>query len=97
MVRFISQAWEVRNAESLRAFFSRSWYSDAAELSQIRRCIEVGLLCTQLRPADRPTTADVIEMLNGSRELQVPKKPRYTKKIARPNNGRKTISSSFPA
>lgn len=91
----------MRNAESLRQFFSWSWYSDVAELNQIRRCIEVGLLCTQLRPADRLTIADVIEMLNGSRELQVPKKPRYTKKIALPNNvsGDETpkLASSCPA
>ncbi|KAJ1276700.1 hypothetical protein BS78_05G234700 [Paspalum vaginatum] len=94
----VEWSWKVRSAEFGSEFFSQSLYH-VTELKQIRGCIEVGLLCTQLKPTERPTMADVLEMLNGRRELQNPKKPRYTKKIALPVPDVNTprLSTSCPA
>jgi hypothetical protein len=44
---------------------------------EIKRCVEVGLLCAQEDPANRPTMADVLQMLCGLKELPTPKKPHY--------------------
>lgn len=44
---------------------------------EIRRSIEIGLLCSQYEREDRPTMAEVLEMLHGKKELPTPKKPRY--------------------
>lgn len=33
-------------------------------LDEIERCMEIGLLCTQIERGDRPTMPDVFEMLN---------------------------------
>jgi L1 cell adhesion molecule like protein len=49
------------------------------QLSEARRCLEIGLLCTQSDRADRPTMVDVVEMLDSKKELPTPKQPEYTK------------------
>ncbi|XP_072146435.1 receptor-like serine/threonine-protein kinase SD1-6 [Setaria viridis] len=49
------------------------------QLVEIKRCIQIGLLCAQHESADRPTMADVLLMLNGEKELPTPKKPAYIK------------------
>lgn len=36
------------------------------ELAQLRRCIQVGLLCVQLKPDERPAMSAVVEMLDSS-------------------------------
>lgn len=71
-----------RVGEMKDLFFS--FLCDESDHKQIARCMEVGLLCTQFKPADRPTIADVQDMLNGKKELPIPKKPRYTKRRALP-------------
>lgn len=58
---------------------------DESQLTEVNRCIEVGLLCTQTDPADRPTMADVVDMLSGKEMLPPPKKKLekvVTKKVA---------------
>ena len=46
--------------------------------SQVQRCIQVGLLCVQKFPFDRPTMASVVFMLANERaELPCPKQPAY--------------------
>lgn len=44
---------------------------------EIKRCVEVGLLCAQEDPANRPNMEDVVQMLCGLKELPTPKKPQY--------------------
>ncbi|KAK8448149.1 hypothetical protein SEVIR_8G234767v4 [Setaria viridis] len=56
--------------------------------------MEVGLLCTQFNPANRPTMGDVLEMLNGKKELPTPRKPRYTKR--RTVEGMRSAALSVP-
>ena len=46
------------------------------ELAQLRRCIQVGLLCVQEQPDDRPAMSAVVEMLGSScSELAEPMVP----------------------
>ncbi|KAL6907827.1 hypothetical protein ACP4OV_001997 [Aristida adscensionis] len=69
-------AWEAWAAGQVEEKFDRSLF-DESELMEIKRCVQVGLLCAQRLRADRPSMADVIEMLNGEKELPTPKKPEY--------------------
>lgn len=57
--------------------FNPSLY-DETQLVEIKRCLEIGLLCTQF-DAERPTMVDVLEMLNSKKELPTPNQPEYTK------------------
>lgn len=46
-----------------------------SQLIQIKRCIEIGLLCIDFDKICRPTMAKVLEMLNGDTKLPRPKQP----------------------
>jgi len=41
----------------------QGYTSKEFDCQQIRRCIEIGLLCVKLDQAERPTTRQIIEML----------------------------------
>lgn len=45
--------------------------------SEVIRCIQVGLLCVQQRPQDRPDMSSVVLMLNGEKLLPKPKVPAF--------------------
>ncbi|KAG4980575.1 hypothetical protein JHK82_033817 [Glycine max] len=45
--------------------------------SEVIRCIQVGLLCVQQRPEDRPDMSSVVLMLNGEKLLPNPKVPGF--------------------
>ncbi|KAF7822796.1 G-type lectin S-receptor-like serine/threonine-protein kinase [Senna tora] len=45
--------------------------------SEVLRCIQVGLLCVQRRPEDRPNMSSVVLMLNGERLLPEPTQPGF--------------------
>lgn len=44
------------------------------------RCIQIGLLCVQEQPADRPTMAMVASMLGNDKDLPNPKRPAFIAK-----------------
>lgn len=51
---------------------------DSSVESQVLRCIQVGLLCVQKLPADRPTMSSVVFMLgNEEAVLPQPKQPGF--------------------
>lgn len=43
--------------------------------NEVMRCIQIGLLCVQGNPVNRPTTTSVVLMLNGSVALPLPSTP----------------------
>nr|KYP55938.1 Putative serine/threonine-protein kinase receptor [Cajanus cajan] len=49
--------------------------------SEVIRCIQVGLLCVQQRPEDRPNMSSVVLMLNGDKLLPKPKVPGFYTEI----------------
>jgi len=52
---------------------------DSCIVSEVSRCVHVGLLCVQQYPEDRPTMADVILMLGSEMMiLDEPKEPCFT-------------------
>ncbi|XP_028761836.1 G-type lectin S-receptor-like serine/threonine-protein kinase SD1-1 [Neltuma alba] len=50
---------------------------DSVISSELLRCIQVGLLCVQQRPEDRPNMSTVILMLNGEKSLPNPGEPGF--------------------
>jgi L1 cell adhesion molecule like protein len=64
--------------------FDRSLYKES-QLTEIKRCLDIGLLCTQFEPGKRPTMAEVLDMLDGKKQLlATPKQPEYTKTRSQP-------------
>ncbi|KAL3740622.1 hypothetical protein ACJRO7_021830 [Eucalyptus globulus] len=52
--------------------------ADAFSVSEVMRCIQLGLLYTQDHATDRPNMLAVVLMLNGESNLSQPKQPTYT-------------------
>ena len=50
---------------------------EQCEPFEVIRCIQVGLLCVQQRPQDRPDMSSVVLMLNGDKLLPKPKVPGF--------------------
>lgn len=40
-----------------------------SQINDVRRCMDVGMMCCQYDQKQRPTMPDVIDMLNGEKEL----------------------------
>ncbi|KAK3430630.1 hypothetical protein EUGRSUZ_E02493 [Eucalyptus grandis] len=52
--------------------------ADAFSTSEVMRCIQLALLCTQDHATDRPNMSAVVLMLNGESKLSQPKQSAYT-------------------
>lgn len=50
---------------------------ESCVVSEVLRCIQVGLLCLQLHPNDRPNMASVVVMLTNETILAQPKEPGF--------------------
>ncbi|PON43781.1 S-receptor-like serine/threonine-protein kinase [Parasponia andersonii] len=73
----LGHAWLLWNEDTALDIVDSSLEESSIE-SQVLRCIQVGLLCVQRFPADRPTMASVVVMLaNEKVELPWPKKPAF--------------------
>lgn len=70
---FIVQAWEARVAVRMELF--EMSLCDKSQLIQIKRCMEIGLLCVETDRTDRPTMEEVLAMLNGEKGLPALKRP----------------------
>ncbi|CAN6694481.1 unnamed protein product [Malus baccata var. baccata] len=56
-------------------------------LSEVLRCINIGLLCAQHHPDDRPSMADVVIMLGSETALARPKQPGFFMEKGTPEAG----------
>lgn len=54
---------------------------DTCNLYEALRCIQIGLLCIQHHPNDRPDMTSVLVMLKSSNTLPQPEEPSYLFKI----------------
>ncbi|RZB75853.1 G-type lectin S-receptor-like serine/threonine-protein kinase At4g27290 [Glycine soja] len=64
--------------------------------SEVIRCIQVGLLCVQQRPEDRPDMSSVVLMLNGEKLLPNPNVPGfYTERAVTPESDIKPSSNQL--
>ena len=74
-----SQAWEAYEGGRMGELLDPS-LCDVTQLTEVRRCMQLGLMCAQEKPEDRPTMPDVLGMLKGEKELTNPIRPEYTAK-----------------
>ncbi|KAF9672887.1 hypothetical protein SADUNF_Sadunf11G0091200 [Salix dunnii] len=73
----LSQAWLLWN-EGRASELIDAGLEDTSEMSQLLRCIQVGLLCVQKLPEDRPVMSTVVFMLaNEGAELPQPQQPGF--------------------
>ncbi|EXB99124.1 G-type lectin S-receptor-like serine/threonine-protein kinase [Morus notabilis] len=74
-LNLVGYAWELWKEGSVTELIDSTLLADYSARPQIVRCIRVGLLCLQDCAADRPTMADVLQMIfNQSVPLPVPKR-----------------------
>ena len=60
--------------------------SNSCSISQFMLCIQIGLLCVQAHPGDRPTMSDMISMLsNDITNLPPPKEPAFSTRTSYSN------------
>ncbi|KAF8660124.1 hypothetical protein HU200_057682 [Digitaria exilis] len=62
----VSEVWRLWVERSVTALLDPAVTPSRAELPLLRRCIQIGLLCVQERPDDRPAMYEVVEMLRSS-------------------------------
>ncbi|XP_044496992.1 G-type lectin S-receptor-like serine/threonine-protein kinase At1g11410 isoform X1 [Mangifera indica] len=76
LVGHIWDLWrEGRSLEMVDELLGESYSTQEA-----LRCIQIGLLCVQEQPADRPTMAMVASMLGNDKDLPDPKRPAFIAK-----------------
>ncbi|KAL9860680.1 putative protein kinase RLK-Pelle-DLSV family [Arabidopsis thaliana] len=50
---------------------------DSSHPAEVGRCVQIGLLCVQHQPADRPNTLELLSMLTTTSDLPLPKQPTF--------------------
>ncbi|XP_057513060.1 G-type lectin S-receptor-like serine/threonine-protein kinase At1g61370 isoform X2 [Actinidia eriantha] len=73
----LGYAWQLWN-EGRGLDFVDQELANSLSLSEVMRCIRVGLLCVQDRAADRPTMSDIVLMLSNETDGPQPKQPTFT-------------------
>uniref|UniRef100_A0ACD5TZR3 Uncharacterized protein n=1 Tax=Avena sativa TaxID=4498 RepID=A0ACD5TZR3_AVESA len=76
-------AWKVREAQRMNVLFE-PLLLDECQLKQLERVMDIGLLCAQEVPTERPTMEHVLEMLKSKHykeNIPTPKIPGFVKNI----------------
>uniref|UniRef100_A0A0E0BQX5 Protein kinase domain-containing protein n=1 Tax=Oryza glumipatula TaxID=40148 RepID=A0A0E0BQX5_9ORYZ len=76
----IEWAWNVRLSGGMNMLFDPR-LCDESQLKEIKRCMDIGLLCTQNKATKRPTMQDVLKMIQGKKKVPTPKQPGYIKRV----------------
>jgi serine/threonine protein kinase len=78
-----------RQGKTLLAYAWESWcesggidlldkdVADSCHPLEVERCVQIGLLCVQHQPADRPNTMELLSMLTTTSDLTSPKQPTF--------------------
>nr|GMD98357.1 G-type lectin S-receptor-like serine/threonine-protein kinase At1g67520 [Ipomoea batatas] len=79
----VYKAWELWNKDAVLQLVDPSLISNlCGNEEQLRRCINVGLLCVEDSAVDRPSMADVVSMFtNENLALPKPKKPAFVSRF----------------
>ncbi|XP_071698322.1 G-type lectin S-receptor-like serine/threonine-protein kinase At4g27290 [Rutidosis leptorrhynchoides] len=72
----IGHAWRVHDEGRSMELIDTA-LGETSNQSEVIRSIEVGLLCAQQNPEDRPNMSDVVQMLGNEIALQKPKQPAF--------------------
>ncbi|MED6135622.1 hypothetical protein PIB30_048350 [Stylosanthes scabra] len=75
-LNLLGHAWELWSKEMAMELVDKSLGDSIMEV-QVLRCIQIGLLCVQERPENRPNMSSVIHMLNGDKSLPKPRQPAF--------------------
>ncbi|XP_027356462.1 G-type lectin S-receptor-like serine/threonine-protein kinase At4g27290 [Abrus precatorius] len=75
-LNLLGHAWKLWKEDTPVKLVDAS-LGDTITMSEVLRCIHVGLLCVQLHPEDRPNMASVIVMLSSENTLPQPKEPGF--------------------
>ncbi|MED6167528.1 hypothetical protein PIB30_003500 [Stylosanthes scabra] len=72
----IGQAWTLWKEKKVLELID-SCMEDSYDESEALRCIQIGLLCVQQHPEDRPSMSNVVMMLGSEVALPQPKEPSF--------------------
>ena len=76
-VCLLSQAWKLWTGNKMLDLMDKTLRDTCIE-DQFVKCINIGLLCVQYDPSDRPTMSTVIKMLDSEiANLPTPKQPAF--------------------
>ncbi|KAL0836652.1 LOW QUALITY PROTEIN: hypothetical protein Bca101_088542 [Brassica carinata] len=76
--------------KTLLAYAWESWYenggidlldknvANSCQPLEVKRCVQIGLLCVQHQPADRPNTLELMSLLTTTSDLQSPEQPTFS-------------------
>ncbi|CAI0431237.1 unnamed protein product, partial [Linum tenue] len=109
-ISLIAHVWELWKEGRAMDIVDSSTLGGSDSTDQVMtRCIQIGLLCVQESPVDRPTMSDVVFMLGNATTLPSPKKPAFilqgkyddmdtitTGSSAIPSTNRVTLSTLVP-
>ncbi|KAK2978986.1 LOW QUALITY PROTEIN: hypothetical protein RJ640_017550 [Escallonia rubra] len=77
-LNLLGHAWKLWTEGNPLELLEQVKEEDQLPLSEVLKCLQVGLLCVQRRPEDRPTMASALLMLDGeSVMLPQPKQPGF--------------------
>ncbi|MED6123014.1 hypothetical protein PIB30_045356 [Stylosanthes scabra] len=76
-LNLLGHAWRLWNEERPLELLDELLKEGSCTHSEVIRCIQVGLLCVQQRPEDRPDMLSVVLMLNGEKLLPKPQVPGF--------------------
>ncbi|CAI0431246.1 unnamed protein product [Linum tenue] len=97
----IGYVWDLWSEGRALDMVDSSTMGESFSTEQVMRCIQIGLLCVQEFPTDRPAMSDVVFMLGNATTLPSPKKPAFVlnKKYddADPATSSATGSSGVPS
>ena len=80
------QAWRLWKKGIPEEFIDTS-LKDSCVLSEVVHCIQIGLLCLQRHPNDRPNMTSVVVMLSSENTLPQPKEPGFLLEKVSSNGG----------
>ncbi|XP_010418111.1 PREDICTED: G-type lectin S-receptor-like serine/threonine-protein kinase At1g61440 isoform X1 [Camelina sativa] len=73
LLAYVWESWcETRGVNLLDQALADSYHP-----SEVGRCVQIGLLCVQHKPADRPNTLELLSMLTTTSDLPLPKQPTF--------------------
>ncbi|KOM49474.1 hypothetical protein LR48_Vigan08g030100 [Vigna angularis] len=77
----LGHAWKLWSEDRALELVLDEVLEEQCTVFEVIRCIQVGLLCVQQRPEDRPDMSSVVLMLNGDKLLPNPKAPAFYTEI----------------
>ena len=90
----LSQAWKLWKEDKVLELMDQT-LSETCNTNEFSRCVNVGLLCVQEDPSDRPTMAIAVLLLNSdAATMPVPKEPAF---VVKRDLSRTTSSSKAEA